>query len=95
MIGLKGADGNHNSSYSVTQLKGLQTNLFGMSNNEVAMSTDSLDEETKRLLAEADPDDSKDSTNDKKKKYPDKTYTVKYDDDGYETNTNESPDSEW
>ncbi len=57
-----------------------------MSNN------DSLDEETKRILAEVDADDSKDS---KRKKYPDKHITIKYDDDGYETNTTETPDSEW
>ncbi len=59
-----------------------------MSNN------DSIDEETKRILAEVDADDSKES-NKSKKKYPDKTITIKYDEDGYETNSKETPDSEW
>ncbi len=57
---------------SYTQLKGLQTNLFGMSNkvNDIHMSD--LDEETKRILAEVNSDaqsgtdDSKDKSKDKK-----------------------------
>ncbi len=63
-----------------------------MSNNE------SLDEETKRILAEVQPDaqsGSNDSKESSKKKYPNKTITIIYDDEGNETNTSESPDSEW
>ncbi len=60
MIGLKGADGNHNSylSYTNTQLKGVQTYLFGMSNNQIDihMSDLDLDEETQALLAKVEAD---------------------------------------
>ncbi len=59
-----------------------------MSNN------DTIDEETKRILAEVDSNDST-VQNKSKKKYPDKTITIKYDEQGYETNDSESPDSEW
>ncbi len=61
-----------------------------MSNN------DSIDEETKRILAEVEPDaqsgsnDSKESHNKKDKK----EYNPPAD-DRWETNTPESPDSEW
>ncbi len=63
-----------------------------MSNN------DSLDEETKRILAEVDADaqsstnDSKESSKSEKPKIT--TYT---DDEGneWETNTKDTPDSEW
>ncbi len=72
----------HTNNYT----KGFQSKVIHMSNN------DSIDEETKRILSEAD---SNDSTESKKKKYPDKHITIKYDDDGFETNTTESPDSEW
>ncbi len=56
-----------------------------MSNN------DSLDEETKRILAEVNPDDSKESKKEDKKNKA--GYNI--DDDGFETNDMESPDSEW
>ncbi len=51
-----------------------------MSNN------DSIDEETKRILAEADSDDSKESVKKDKPKPPD---------DRWETNTIDDDDSEW
>ncbi len=50
-----------------------------MSNN------DSIDEETKRILAEVEPDDSKESNNKKQKKS----------DIEWETNTVEDDDSQW
>ncbi len=73
-----------NYKYNVPRTK---TTDIHMSNN------DSIDDETKRILAEVDSDDSKESK--PKKKYPDRTITIKYDDDGYETNSQETPDSEW
>jgi len=59
---------------------------------------DSLDEETKQILKdmqsqETHSNDSKESN--KSKKYPDKHITITYDDDGFETNTKDTPDSEW
>ncbi len=89
MIGLKGADGNHNSyllcqtyytTYNYT--KGLQSKVIHMSNN------DSIDEETKRILAEVDSDDSKESKPIKKK------YETN-DDKQWETNNIEDPDTDW
>ncbi len=67
---------------------GTKTIDIHMSNNE------SLDEETKRILAEVDSNDSTESKHNKKK-YPDKVITIKYDADGYETNDLETADSEW
>ncbi len=67
-----------------------------MSNNEsdIHMSNnDSLDEETKRILAEVEPDalsGSDDSKESKKDDKPKKDYAIKW-----EENTAESPDSEW
>jgi len=55
---------------------------------------DSSDDETGTILEPENLDDSKES-NKSKKKYPDKHITITYDGDGYETNTTESPDSEW
>ncbi len=59
-----------------------------MSNN------DSIDDETKRILAEVDADDSKESIPNKSER---KKITGEITDDGiqWETNTEESPDSEW
>ncbi len=56
---------------------GSKTIDIHMSNNE------SLDEETKRLLAEVDSDESKESDKPKKKKIE------------WETNTSEDSDEEW
>ncbi len=61
-----------------------------MSNNE------SLDEETKRILAEVNSD-AQSGTDDSKESKPKKQNKAGYDidDDGYETNTLETDDSEW
>ncbi len=63
-----------------------------MSNKEIDIHMSNLDEETGKILTEDAPDESKQNS---KKKYPSKTITIQYDDDGNETNTSESPDSEW
>ncbi len=65
-----------------------------MSNN------DSLDEETKRILAEVDSDDSKESNNIKKDEGKNNKFKGGKDynppeDIRWETNTEETPDSEW
>ncbi len=61
-----------------------------MSNN------DSLDEETKRILAEVQPDAQSGSNDSKESKNKGKTWIEK-DENGneYETNDLETPDSEW
>jgi len=55
---------------------------------------DSLDEETKRLLAEVNSDDSSESEN-HKKPHEKQSYQIKDQDVKWETNTAEDDDSEW
>ncbi len=57
---------------------------------------DSKDDEVKSILAEIDSNDSKESDNSKKDKDNVKN-NIEIDDDGikWETNDEESPDSEW
>lgn len=64
------------------------------------MSTEGLDEETKRILAEVEADDSKPEIKKDEKEQPDvkdKVIIYETDDHGqkWETNTKETDDSEW
>ncbi len=86
-------------TYSVTQLKGFQTNLFGTSNNEIDIHMSDLDEETKRLLAEVENEvspasSSKDKTKDKKEHKND-DYNEYEDDDRDPLEHKDMDDREW
>ncbi len=56
---------------------------------------DSLDEEIKRILAEVDADDSKESDNSKKKVHEKKPYQISDKNVEWETNTLEDADADW
>ncbi len=60
------------------------------------MSHEDLTEETKALLKSMETNDAKVSTNEKSKEsHEDSGVKETEDDDKYETNTEEDPDSEW
>ncbi len=91
MIGLKGADGNHNSYLLCLTYYTNSNYTIGSKTKSVHMSNnDSIDEETKRILAEVEPDaqsgsnDSKESTK--------KTITQKDGYDEYFTTETTNPD---
>ncbi len=91
--------GEANIIFLSTQLNGVQTNLFGMSNNEIDihMSTDSKDEETATLISDTS-DDSKESTKDDKKddkKYKNDEFNDYEIDDRDPLKNDDMDDREW